>query len=275
MIFIAILGIIDTLYLKGCCMKILNFFKPVFSKKDAFLNQLVFTKGHRTIVLQEMVHIGEERMYMEINKDIHEFIQNHEHAKIYLEGIYGEEPDIAALNRKMMGIFGIKQTQNTNTLFLKEIYKNVAQVANLSLQSPNNYLKDVDEKILVKADFTYAQMYEHIKDIEDAEHTGEFPITQKGWDLLTKAKIPGLIIKKFIKNAIINKDKMKPPSKFANFVKLQEVILHERNMFVLDMLMKTRHKNIFMTYGAAHTKEIQKELMKKGFSCEIRKSIVF
>lgn len=256
-------------------MKILNFLKLAFSKKEALLNQLVFTKGQRTIVLQEMIHIGEEKMYQEINKDIHDFIQNNENAKVYLEGIYGEKEDIASLNTKMMGIFGIKQTKSMNTLFLKEIYKNIAQVTGLSLQSPDNYLKNIDEKLLVKADFTYAQMYEHIKDIEDAKNIEEFPITQKGWDFLTKAKVPGIIIKKFIKNALINKDEIKTPSKFTNFIKLQEVILHERNKFVIELLMKTRHKNIFMTYGAAHTKEIKEELVKKGFTCETRKKIAF
>lgn len=258
-------------------MQVINFIKFLFFSQPAFLTQYTFTKKDKTVVLQEMVHVSHGDTYESINHDIKKFIEHKPDAKIYLEGVYGEKKDSIKFNNKLASLFGLELVQ-PEVMFLKDIYQSVASITGWQMQGTHNYLKDIEESKLVKADITYSQMYEYIKNIED-DHKKEkikFSINPKLINFLKTIKLPGYAAKKIITNVVINTKADNQLSKSTGkFKELFTVILNKRNEHLLHMIEKNSDKNIFVTYGAAHPKGIKNELQQLGYTCTTERKINF
>lgn len=249
--------------------------KALISGQRAYLQQHLFEKDQRQIIIQEMVHIGSEKMYEDINASICEYLQTYPDAKVYLEGIYGNKADSEKLNIKMMGILGVRQSKDMNTLFLKSLYKGLAYVAGLSVQDNDNYLKNVPKASQVKADVTFGEMYEWIKDIPEATVKIDFSMEEAALELAKKLKFPGFMLRQILRATLLNKDGLDKQKGTLGMIQLQRVILQQRNEFLINKLLRARTKNVFVTYGAAHLKEVKQALIEKGFTHRVVKEIAF
>lgn len=256
-------------------MKLLPILKSMITNEKAYLNQYCFENGTKTIYFQEMIHVGSERLYSEINQSIKNFLEENKRGKVYLEGIHGQEKDGQQFNDKIMKIFGLKKPKNIDGMFFKELYKQLSYLAGLSAQHPENYLKDIPEKKIVKADMDYLQMLEHMENIPLPKKEIDVSFDQESWDKLKKLKFPGWLLKNFLRSMTIHKDSLRIGEKSPSQAAFQNLILHKRNIFLLNILEQTKDKKIFVTYGAAHTKEIKQELLKLGYTCSIVKKIEF
>lgn len=265
-------------------MRLYNFFKLILSKEQAYLYQYEFKKLNQTVILQEMVHVSHENTYKSVNNEIKDFLKNNSNARIYLEGVYGEDEHCLKVNQKLMDLLNIdvknENTTNTQTLFLKEIYKAVAKVSGWQLQNNDNYLKDIENKYLVKADITYEQMYKNLSTltIEHKEEKTNVSINNDIINFLQKIKLPGFFAKKAINYTLLKTNKGvndKDYFKDHAFNQIKPIILEKRNLFLVDLVVNNKDENIFITYGAAHSIGIKQLLQEKGYTCELKKKISF
>lgn len=265
-------------------MRLYNFVKLMLSKEQAYLYQYEFKKLNQTVILQEMVHVSHENTYKSINNEIKDFLKNNKNALIYLEGVYGENDHCLKVNQRLMDLLNINVTSenasNTETFFLKEIYKAVAKVSGWQLQGSDNYLKDIENKYLVKADMTYEQMYQNLEPlaIEHKKEKTNVSINNDLINFLQKIKLPGIFAKKAINYTLLktnkginDKDYFKDPQ----FNQIKPIILDKRNFFLVDLITKNKDEKIFITYGAAHSVGIKQLLQEKGYTCEVKKKISF
>lgn len=246
--------------------------------KKANLSQYVFKKEGQKIYFQEMVHVADKSVYEEVNQDIKLFLQNNPNGKVYLEGIHGDEMDGKILNDKFMAILGVKQPEGQYYLFLKELYQLMAYVGRLQAQAPENYLKDIPEEKLVKADMTFKNLYEELKNVEETplEKRSVFDPKSKTYELFYSLRFPGFFLKHLLRAVAFKKREISLMSPDLPALKeVGKVILHDRNKIILDFIKNSPDKEIFLTYGAAHLKEVKELLLNEGYSFELVKNVSF
>lgn len=244
--------------------------------KKAELTQYVFKKNDQEIYFQEMVHVADKKVYSQVNQEIKQFLNTYPEGKIYLEGIHGPEEDGKLLNDKFMSIIGVKQPEGAYYLFLKELYKTIAYVTRLQAQDNSNYLKDIPEEKWVKADMTFKELYEEIKHSEETplEKRSEFNPKASTYDLLYKLWFPGFLLKHILRAVALKKREISLFSPdLPAFKDVGKVILHDRNKIILNFIKNSPDKKIFLTYGAAHLKEVKELLINEGYSFSTIKHI--
>jgi hypothetical protein len=251
--------------------------KSMLGKKAA-LTQYVFKKNDQEIYFQEMVHVADKKVYEQVNQEIKNFLNLHPEGKIYLEGIHGDEEDGKVLNDKLMSIIGVKQPEGAYYLFLKELYKTIAYVTRLQAQDNTNYLKNIPEDKWVKADMTFKELYEQIKHSEETpiEKRSEFDPKASTYDLLHKLWFPGFLFKHVLRAVALKKREISLFSPDLPALKdVGKVILHDRNQIILNFIKNSSDKKIFLTYGAAHLKEVKELLIQEGYTFKTVKDIEY
>lgn len=255
-------------------MGLFSILKNMLNSKPVYMGQYLFTKGDRRITFQEMIHVAGEDLYKNINNDIKEFLNTYENGKIYLEGIHGDNKYLHLNNKKMMGIFGIKEPVDNTVLFLKKYYYNLAYITGLEVQQENNYLNNIANDKRVKADITHEELWGLIKDLPESKKKTDILLENK--KEIEKAKGSKLlcwITKKVLRSAALSRNSWGSFKKTEALQLFHKVILNERNKVLLDMLNTSSDKDIFVTYGAAHFEEIKENLISQGYHCKLIKNL--
>lgn len=251
-------------------MKILKFIKLLLPSKQAYLNQYEFKNGDKSITLQEMIHVAPEDVYESINEEIKSFIKENPEGRIYLEGVYGAVEDCKKLNKKMSQIMNIEVSDVPDNLFIKQIYHIISRVTGWQLQAKENYLKDVAESCMVKADMTYAEMLSHLKHIKPGKgKKTELSVDEKTLDMVIKMRLPGMLLRKLLLSVAANPNKAAE----SEIGDIMPIILDKRNAKLLEIIVANGDKDIFVTYGAAHSFGLKKDLQDLGYTCELKKKV--
>lgn len=256
---------------------ILPMLKSILGKK-AYLSQYKFQKNDQVIYFQEMVHIAPSKVYEDVNKSIKTFLQTYPEGKIYLEGIHGDEKDSQALNDKLMKVVGVKQPEGKYYMFIKELYKSIALITDLQAQDDKNYLKDIPEEKKVKADMSFTELYDKIKNCEESEEAKrvEFNPESEKVKELKQSKLLSFLLRHLLCAILLKKrDASLFNGEVGPFKEVGKIILNDRNQVILNFIKTSQDKQIFLTYGAAHLKEVKELLIKDGYSFESVKEIVY
>ena len=249
-----------------------NLFKP--ASLDTILLK---RKDGKFVTLQAMMHIAPTEFYQHVNTNIKAFLYNNPEGRVFLEGVYNIEGDLESKEQMQQILSGSLPLEND--VELKDLYQAFAKFLDWDMQSKENYLANIPEDVLMKADISsqefvklynaqksektdqdndqkrkkFAQILANFLDKEDNK------ITQKDLEEIVQNKdnfnshIVKPIIKKGLKTAIAsaqsNQDILKELS--IRDPILSAIIIDTRNNRLIDMIEQAE-TDIFVTYGAAH-----------------------
>ena len=249
-----------------------NLFKP--ASLDTILLK---RKDGKFVTLQAMMHIAPTEFYQHVNTNIKAFLYNNPEGRVFLEGVYNIEGDLESKEQMQQILSGSLPLEND--VELKDLYQAFAKFLDWDMQSKENYLANIPEDVLMKADISsqefvklynaqksektdqdndqkrkkFAQILANFLDKEDNK------ITQKDLEEIVQKKdnfnshIVKPIIKKGLKTAIAsaqsNQDILKELS--IRDPILSAIIIDTRNNRLIDMIEQS-DTDVFVTYGAAH-----------------------
>lgn len=202
--------------------------------------KLLNSKTEQTIVLQEMSHIAMPSFYNQVNQDI-SFYKDLGYIHLF-EGLHiRNEKDLAKLN-DLIG-------------FNLSLGKSIGTASGLSSQ--NNHLKienndvraDTNSDVIIKEFQKRNINNNEIKILDSIERIENNEFNK--W-LVKSLLRTGLRIHKTFGDKIIMLDGMK------------EIILDKRNDILIQHIRDNK-SHLFITYGAAHIKDIREYLLKNGF----------
>ena len=257
-------------------MSKLSLFRNLF--KPASLDTILLKrKDGKFVTLQAMMHIAPTEFYQHVNTNIKSFLYSNSKGRVFLEGVYNIDGDLESKEQMQHILSGSLPLEKD--VELKDLYQALAKFLDWDVQSKENYLVDIPEDVLVKADISsqeFVKLYNAQKSGKSDQESGHQSknlgkilanfldkegnkITQKDLEELVQNKdnfnsrIVKPIIKKGLKTGIASAQSHQDILKELSIRDpiLSSIIIDTRNNRLIDMIEQS-DTDVFVTYGAAH-----------------------
>ena len=211
------------------------------------VNTYQLTNGNKTIIFQEMVHVGEGSYYKEVNNKIEDY--RSQGFVLYYELIKINNPEELAEMKKLIGI-------NSN------VFTDILNKSKLDVQQ--NYMPkslkedvhaDIDSKELVtrlKAYYVNNQTKESYKDNLQIDDLFIFGSVDNDYLVRCFLRL-GLKV-----NSLLRLDP----------VNANDVIIKQRNDVLISKIYNGGDDKIFIQYGAFHFDDFAEQMKKQGYTIE-------
>ncbi|MBS9775455.1 TraB/GumN family protein [Candidatus Gracilibacteria bacterium] len=226
------------------------------------LDQYTISNGEKTVIFQSMMHIGREGFYKEIQQELTQAKKNG-----YVYFYEGVRPGKKENHKKFNEALGLQFDAN--------LYKNISKMYGMTYQTPQMFLglvNNLDFNIDTNIDEIMNE-YEKITKGKTIEKQESFDANKEIETVLNTLTPRELEVFQYINKALLN-------TLFSNeeiFKNLQiqgnkylfDVILDKRNEHLVQEIIKSEHKKIFVTYGALHFDGVLKMLQKNDKNWKI------
>ena len=142
-----------------------NLFKP--ASLDTILLK---RKDGKFVTLQAMMHIAPTEFYQHVNTNIKAFLYNNPEGRVFLEGVYNIEGDLESKEQMQQILSGSLPLEND--VELKDLYQAFAKFLDWDMQSKENYLANIPEDVLMKADIS-SQEFVKLYNAQKSEKTDQ------------------------------------------------------------------------------------------------------